>query len=141
MGPLYNSRGNTSMTVKVTPMTPPVETSRWVDQYRFLAELHTPEQQLMLNIAHKEALGLSFAEETSTDPTLMSTNGFPVAALRAIAIAYEHMKALNSRVDLLSPGMTAFFQAAAACGVYGLDAETANAEIARIVSNETPAAA
>ena len=129
------------MTVTVYPILPPVETSRWVDQYRFLAELHTLEQQLMLNIAHKEALGLSFAEETSTDPTLMSENNFPVAALRIIAVSYEHMKALNGRVDLLSPGMTAFFQAAAACGVYGLDAETANAEIARIVSNEKPAAA
>ena len=129
------------MTVKIIPADTSPETNRWVNQYRFLAELHTPEQQLMLNIAHKEALGLSFAEETSTDPTLMSTNNFPVAALRIIAISYEHMKALNGRGDLLSPGMTAFFQAAAACGVYGLDAQTANAEIARIVSNEKPAAA
>ena len=129
------------MSVRVFPVTTEPETKRWVDQYRFLAELHTPEQQVTLNVVHKEALGLSFAEETSTDPTLMSTNGFPVAALRIIAISYEHMKALNGRVDLLSPGMTAFFQAAAACGVYGLDAETANAEIARIVSNEKPAAA
>ena len=129
------------MTVRIIPADTSPETNRWVDQYRFLAELHTPEQQLMLNIAHKEALGLSFAEETSTDPALISTNGFPVAALQIIAISYEHMKALNGRVDLLSPGMTAFFQAAAACGVYGLDAQTANAEIARIVSNEKPAAA
>ena len=127
------------MTVKLGTATVAAETKRWVDQYRFLAELHTPEQQITLNIVHKEALGLSFAEETSTDPTLMSANNFPVAALRVITIAYEHMKALNGRVDLLSPGMTAFFQAAAACGVYGTDAAVANAEIARIVSNEKPA--
>ncbi len=129
------------MTVRIIPVSPPEpETHRWVDQYRFLAELHTLEQQVMLNIVHKEALALSFAEETSTDQTLRSTNGFLVAALRGIALAYEHMKALNGRVDLLSSGMTAFFQAAAACGVYGLDEATANAEIARIVSNEKPAA-
>lgn len=129
------------MTVRVlVPVSNEPETKRWVDQYRFLAELHTTEQQVMLNIVHKEALALSFAEETSTDPTLMSTNGFPVAALRVIVLAYEHMKALNGRVDLLSGGMSAFFQAAAACGVYGLDQAAANAEIARIVSNEKPAA-
>ena len=128
------------MSVRVVPVDPTPASHRWVDQYRFLAELHTPEQQVMLNVVHKEGLGLSFAEETSTDQTLMSTNGFPVAALRVIVIAYEHMKALKGRVDLLSPGMTAFFQAAAACGVYGLDETTANAEIARIVSNEKPAA-
>ena len=128
------------MSIRITPVTLPVETHRWVRQYRFIAELHTQEQQAMLNIVHKEALGLSFAEETSTDPTLMSTNGFPVAALRVIAIAYEHMKALGEQVDLLSPGMSAFMQAAAACGVYGTDATVANAEIARIVANETPAA-
>lgn len=128
------------MTVKVTPITLPPETNRWVSQYRFLAELHSDQQQLMLNVVHKEGLGLSFAEETSTDPTLMSTNGFLVAALRPIVIAYEHMKALNGQVDLLSPGMAMFFAAAKACGVYGLDSAAADAEIARIVSNAEPAA-
>jgi len=127
------------MTVTVYPTITPPETQRWVSQYRFLAELHTDQQQVMLNVVHKEGLGLSFAEETSTDPTLMSTNGLPVAALRPIVIAYEHMKALNGQVDLLSPGMTVFFQAAKACGVYGLDPTAADAEIARIVSNEQPA--
>lgn len=127
------------MTVTVRPSAQAPETARWVSQYRFLAELHSDQQQVMLNVVHKEGLNLSFAEETSTDPTLMSTNGLPVAALRPIVIAYEHMKALNKRVDLLSPGMTNFFAAAKACGVYGLDPAAADAEIARIVANETPA--
>lgn len=125
--------------VRVTQIATPPEEKRWVDQYRFLAELHTVKQQIALDAAHSEALGMSYAELTSTDPTLMSTNGYPVAALRIIRMAYEHMKALRGRVDLLSPGMTAFFQAAMACGVYGLDPTAAAAEVARIASNEIPA--
>ena len=129
------------MTVTVYPISPPVETQRWVDQYRFIAELHTDAQQDELDAAHGEALNLSNTELRSKDLSLQSSNAYPVWALKIIRKSYEFMRSLNGRVDLLSPGMTAFFQAAAACGVYGLDAETANAEIARIVSNEKPAAA
>lgn len=128
------------MTVRVTPLSIPAETKRWIHQYRFIAELHTVQQQIALDAAHSEALGMSHAELISTDPTLMSTNGYPVAYLRVIRMAYEHMKALGDKVDLLSPGMTAFFAAAKGCLVYGSDSAAADAEIARIVANETPAA-
>jgi hypothetical protein len=126
------------MTVTVYPMSIPPVTEIWVRQYRFLAELHTVTQQIALDAAHSEALGLSHSELTSTDQTLMSTNGYPVAALRVIRMSYEHMKALGEKVDLLSSGMTAFFDAAKACGVYGLDSTAADAEIARIKSNVLP---
>lgn len=127
------------MTVRVIPADATPETKRWVHQYRFIAELHTVTQQVLLDAAHSEALGLSHAELTSTDNTLMSTNGYPVAYLRVIRMAYEHMKALGDSVDLLSPGMTGFFLAAKGCLVYGSDSTAADAEIARIVSDETPA--
>jgi len=126
------------MTVRVIPFDTTPETKRWVKQYRFIAELHTFEQQVALDAAHSEALGMSHAELTSTDPTLMSTNGYPVAALRIIRMAYEHMKALGDKVDLLSPGMTGFFAAAKVCLIYGSDSAAADAEIARIVSNARP---
>ena len=127
------------MTVTVRPMGLPVATALWIRQYRFIAELHTVTQQIALDAAHSEALGLSHAELTSTDQTLMSTNGYPVAYLRVIRMAYEHMKALGENVDLLSAGMSAFFDAAKACGVYGLDSTAADAEVARIKSNVLPA--
>jgi hypothetical protein len=130
------------MSVRVVPVDPTPASHRWVDQYRFLDELHTDEQLDALETAHIEGLGLSVTERrtSNADPTLMSANGYNVRALKGITRGYELMKALGGRVDLLSPGMTAFFQAAAACGVYGTDAATANAEIARIVNNEKPAA-
>jgi hypothetical protein len=127
------------MTVRVVPSVPEAPTELWIRQYRFIAELHTVAQQVALDAAHSEALGLSHAELTSTDQTLMSTNGYPVAYLRVIRMAYEHMKALGESLDLLSAGMSAFFDAAKACGVYGLDSAAADAEIARIQSNERPA--
>ena len=128
------------MTVRVIPVVIEPDTRRWVSQYRLIGELLTPTQQATLDVVHTEALSLSVPELMSTDPALMSANGFPVAALRVVRIAYEHMKALGQNVDLLSPGMTAFMQAAKACGVFGLDSAAADLEIARIVANETPAA-
>jgi hypothetical protein len=128
------------MTVTVYPMSIPPVTEIWVRQYRFLRELHTDEQLDALETAHFEGLGLSVAERdlSKTDPTLMSTNGYPVVALKAIVRGYELMKALGDRVELLSQDMGGFFLAAKACGIYGLDSTAADAEIARIKSNVLP---
>jgi hypothetical protein len=127
------------MTVTVTPITFETPTERWVTAYRFLFQLHTIEQQVALDAAHTESLGLSYAELTSTDPTLMSTNGYPVAALRVLRIAYEMMDKLPDKVDLLSADMAGFFAVAKICGAYGLDSTAADAEIARIQSDTLPA--
>lgn len=128
------------MTVRVIPSAPEVVTERWVTAYRFLFQLHTSTQQVALDIAHTEAMGLSVAEMSSTDDTLMSTNGYPVAALRVLRIAYEMMDKLPDKVDLLSADMAYFFGAAKACGAYGLDSAAADLEIARIQSDTLPAA-
>jgi hypothetical protein len=127
------------MTITVHPVTPPAITSIWVTSYRFLFELHTQAQQIALDVAHTEAMGLSVAEMASTDPALMSTNGYPVQALVGLRLAYEMMDKLPGKVDILSADMNTFFFVAKACGVYGLDETAANAEIARIQSNTPPA--
>lgn len=127
------------MTVTVYPMSPAPETAKWVTAYRFLFQLHSDAQQVAMDIAHTEAMGLSVAEMGSTDQTLMSTNGYPVAALRVLRIAYEMMDKLGGRVDLLSADMNYFFGAAKLCGVYGLDPTAADAEIARVKSDTPPA--
>lgn len=131
------------MTVKIGTARVAAETKRWVRQYRFIAELHTIEQQDRLDAAHTAALNMSDVELLSTDPTAMSQNGtvsYPVQALKVIRKSYEFMSLLGDKVDLLSPNMQYFFAAAKACLVYGADSAAADAEIARIVANETPAA-
>ena len=127
------------MTVRVIPFPPVPVTEIWVTSYRFLFELHTQAQQIALDTAHTEAMGLSVAEMSSTDPALMSANGYPVQALIGLRLAYEMMDKLPGKVDILSADMNTFFFVAKACGIYGLDETAANAEIARIQSNTPPA--
>lgn len=126
------------MTVKIGTSTIPAQTELFVDEYRFLAKLHTHEQRIELNAAHAAGQTLDNAHSRSKDLSLRDENNYPVWALQIIVLAYRDMRALGGRVDLLTPGMIVFFQAAKACGVYGLDEAVADAEIARIMRNETP---
>lgn len=127
-------------TIHFKPPQPEVEAEReWINQFRFISELHTPEQKWALNLAHKAGMGLTRAEDISTDMTLTTAEGYPVMALKIIVMAYEEMNLLKENVDLKSDGMAQFFEAAKGCGVYGFEAAAADAEIARIKRNEEPA--
>lgn len=118
----------------------PAPTSLWIDFNRFMFELHTAEQRLVIDAAKAEADALSAPDITglAVDATPLSANGYPVYYLAVIRQAYQQKDALNNRVDLLSDDMQAALDAFTACGVYGTDPDAIAAEIARIKSNTEP---
>ena len=126
------------MTVTVYPVTPPTET-RWVKSYRFLFQLHDKEQQVILLAVEKAADAMTPGQSVDMTPGATDASGYPLAVLRVFAIAYQMMDALGGQVDLLSPDMNEFFQAASAIGMYGDTPEAIAAEIARIKSDTLPA--
>lgn len=127
------------MTVKVGASKLPAQTELWVDEFRFLSQLHTLQQQVVLNAAHEASKRMTDAQAKSADLIARDSNGYPLWALQVIAISFRLMQSLGGRVNLLSGGMGQFFFAAKACGIYGLDEATADSEIARVMRNETPA--
>ena len=124
------------MTVTVYPAAEPTE--RWVTTYRFLFQLHSLEQQIMIDAVHTAALALSPSQILNLDPQATDANGYPLQVLRVFRIAYEIMDKLGGRVDLLSADLGTFFQAASAVGIYGETGEQITAEIARIKSDTRP---
>lgn len=121
------------MTERALTYAPP--TSLRVSRFRFLHQLHTLEQQVLLDAFQAEAMALTFAQMTNTDPAATNASGMPLAALKPIRIAYRQMLNLDE-LDLLSADMDVFFTAVSALGLYGQDSQ---AEIARIKSNTPPA--
>lgn len=126
------------MSTRITPVTFPPETERWIPSFRFLFELHTVQQQVLMEVAHREFLGLSGAEMLSQDSTLLSANGFPIPDLIVVGLGYEMMDKLKGDVDLLSGKMAVLFGALSNIGVYGSDPAGIATEIARIKSNVEP---
>lgn len=124
------------MTVTVYPAPP--ETERWVTTYRFLFQLHSLEQQVMIDAVHTAAMALTPSQILNLDPQATDANAYPLQVLRVFRIAYEMMDKLGGRVDLLSADLATFFQAAAAVGIYGETGEQITAEIARIKSDTRP---
>ena len=123
--------------VHFKPSSPPREL--WVDQYRFIAELHTREQQDLLDAAREEANRLTNAELKSQDMQARSFNNYPIWALKVLRKSEQFMTALGGRVNVLSDNMGFYYQAAITCGIFGPDFAAAALEVERIKRNETPA--
>jgi len=124
------------MTVTVYPAPEPTE--RWVSSYRFLFQLHSIEQQFIMSAVRAAALALTPAQFLDMDPRAVDANGYPLMVLKVWSLAYDQMERLSGRVDLLSPDLATYFQAASAIGLYGDTPEEIAAEIARIQSDTRP---
>lgn len=124
------------MTVRVYPAPP--ETERWVSTYRFLFQLHSLEQQVLIDAVHTAAISLVPSQILNFTASAVDGNGYPLAVLRVFRLAYEQMDRLQDRVDLLSADLGYFLQAASAIGIYGDTPEEITAEIGRIRSDERP---
>jgi hypothetical protein len=127
------------MTIKVYPIDLSNPTL-WVNFNRFMFELHTSTQRLAVDAAKAEADKLASTDLTglATNPSTVTSNGYPIYYLAVIRQAYQQKDALNNRVDLLSTDLGAALDAFTACGVYGTDSAIIASEIARIKSNAEP---
>ena len=126
------------MTVRVFPSSEPAPTTRWIESYRFLFQLHDITQQVIIDAVHTAAMGLTPAQILDFTPGAVDSNGYPLAVLRVFRFAYEQMDKLGGRVDLLSADLNTFFTAASAVGIYGATPEAIAAELARIKSDTRP---
>lgn len=117
------------------PPPPPPPTEHGIASYRFLFELHTIPQQIQLDALKSAADALTPAQIGDLDPEAVDLNGYPLAVLRIVRLAYQQMERLGDTVDLLSHNMDVFLAAVASVGLYGQTSEEITAEIARIKAN------